>query len=317
MKTLSKCLLLFLAIICSCDDILEEDITNDTVQIIYPVANTSFDGNTVRFSWQSLDGADEYRVQITTIDQLNTIDTLVPSTELKYTLNTGDYQWRVRGENFAYQSAYTFPINFSVKETNDLSGQFVALQSPSENLYTNIPVTIFNWNTINAAESYNFQLIKKTTAGEQTVFQEANIMSNSITIEASVINEDAEYIWKLKAVNTTSESEFSERSLFLDTTAPNQPGLSEPANENTISPSMVTFNWTNGTDTGDLKSEITNTLEIAADSDFNNIVHNANTVNNSLQYEFTTPNTYYWRVIAIDAASNKSDYSIVRSIIVE
>lgn len=317
MKTLSKYFTLFLALLCACDDILEEDITNDTVQIIAPVSNASIEGNTVLFLWQNIDGADNYRIQITNEELTSTIDTLVSNTELKYTLNTGNYQWRVRAENFAYQSTYTFPVNFSVKETNDLSGQSVALQSPSENLYTNTAITIFNWDAINTAEHYNFQLIKKTTTGEQTIFQETNIMSNAITIEASLLDEDATYMWRVKAVNTTSESAFSERSFYLDTTVPNQPSLSEPANENTVSPSIVTFNWTNGSDTGAVTSEITNTLDIATDNSFNNIIHSENTVNNTLQYEFATPNTYYWRVVAMDAASNKSDYSTIRSIIVE
>ena len=203
-----------------------------------------------------------------------------------------------------------------VQESQDLTGQSVLLEVPTENIYLNVPVTIFNWEKISAADSYEFTLIKKTS-GEQVVFQDNNVTSNSISIDALLIDEDAEYIWKVKAVNTSSETAFSERSFFIDTVIPSQPTLTTPDDETTVEPSTITFNWTNGADTGAIKSSITNTLEIATDANFNSILHAEETVNNSVQYEFTNTNTYYWRVRAIDAATNQSDYSIIRSIIVE
>ena len=49
----------------TCDDILEEDITNDVVQTTAPSSNSVIEGNTVQFSWLGIDGADNYRIQIT------------------------------------------------------------------------------------------------------------------------------------------------------------------------------------------------------------------------------------------------------------
>jgi hypothetical protein len=319
MKKLNNILLLtiLLCSISSCDDILEEDITNDVVEVNTPKEGTVIEGNTVQFLWQNLEGADKYRLQVITDNQLKVVDSLLPKTELAYNLDPGNYQWRIRAENFAYKTAYTFPVNFTVEETTDLSGQSVALQSPSDNLYTNTAITIFNWKPIKVAEHYSFQLIKKANGGEQAVFQDDDIKTSSITLEASLLAEDAEYLWKVKAINTTSETAFAERTFYLDTTVPNQPTLSSPNDKDTVAPSTVTFNWANGVDPGNIKSTITNTLEIATDNNFNNIVHTASTINNSLQYEFTSKDTYYWRVIAKDKASNKSDYSIIRSIIVE
>ncbi len=316
MKTLNNTLLIILLFLSfSCDDVLEEDISNDNVQITYPTEGVTIDGNTVQFSWQNLDGADDYRIQIIKSNQTFEMDSLVSINTLTTTLDPGTYQWRVRGENFAYQTDYSFPINFSTQASINLADQDVVLLSPSDNLYTKTINTIFTWNKLTNATSYNFELVKKLS-GEQTVFQETEISSNNLTIEASLFDEDAEYIWKIKALNETSETQYSQRSVFLDRIAPNQPSLTSPADQD-VTTTVVTFNWTNGTDSGNVQSTITNTIEIASDIDFNSITHSANTSNNSVQYEFTSTGTYYWRIKAIDAATNESDYSIVRSLVVE
>ena len=98
MKTLNNTLLIILLFLSfSCDDILEEDITNDNVQTTYPTEGTTFDGNTLQFSWQNLDGADDYRIQIIKNNQIFEIDSLVSANTLTITLNPGTYQWRIRG----------------------------------------------------------------------------------------------------------------------------------------------------------------------------------------------------------------------------
>ncbi|MDO5981440.1 hypothetical protein [Flavivirga spongiicola] len=306
--------LLFIAF--ACDDILEEDITNDVVQVISPTEGTVIEGNTVQFLWQTIEGADSYRVQIIKNNQRHVADSLVTITNFTYNLDPGDYQWRIKAENFAYETDYTFPINFEMRASEDLSNQSVLLQTPSENLYTNNKNIIFTWNSLASADTYTFVLAKKL-GGEQTVFQQADITKTSLNIDPTKLDEDAEYIWKLKAINTTSETFFSVRSLFIDTVIPNQPTLSEPLDDAKVSPSSVTFNWANGADSGTIQSLITNTLEISTNADFNTIIHSASTTNNSAVYEFVTPNTYYWRIKAIDAAKNESDYSIVRSIVIE
>ncbi|MEP1490163.1 MAG: hypothetical protein ABJK28_17220 [Algibacter sp.] len=306
---------ILLLLSCACDDILEDDITNDNVQIAFPIEGSLIDGNVVQFSWQDLDGADNYRLQIIKSNQLLEVDSLITANTFDYTLSPGTYQWRIKGVNFAYETAYIFPINFSTQSSSNLTDQDVALLSPSIDLYTKNINTIFTWSKLASATSYNFELIKNL-GGEQTIFQQADILSGTLTLEASLFDEDAEYIWKVKALNETSETTNALRSLFLDRVIPSQPGLTSPTDQDTVT-TTVTFNWTNGADSGNVKSSITNTIEIASDVDFNTITHSETTSNNTVQYEFTSTGTYYWRVKAIDAASNTSDYSIVRSIIVE
>ncbi len=314
-KTIKLLALLTVTIFYSCDDILEEDITDDSIQILSPVEGTVVVGNNVQFLWQTLDGADDYRVQVLGANQIIIIDSLVSVNQLDYNLNVGNYQWRVKGENFAYETEYTFPINFSVEASEDLTTQNVILLTPSDNLYTNNADITFTWNSIATANSYTLEIVKINN-GETTIYQESDITTTSTSVESSLFDVDAQYIWKVKAVNDTSETPFSERTIYIDRIVPNVPTLNTPADSSTNS-FVVTFNWGNGTDTGNVQSSITNTIEIASDINFNTLLLSEDTVNNTYQYTFSTAGDYYWRVKAFDLAGNQSDNSITRILTVE
>lgn len=317
MKTLNKAFLLILLFlfITSCDDILEEDISDDNIQIIYPREGTVNDGNTVQFSWKHLTGADDYRIQIINENQVVVLDSLVSSNVFNYVIDPGNYDWHVRGENFAYSTLYSFPVNFTVQTSDDLSKQNVILSTPSINHYTNNTDFIFTWEGISSAATYTYELIKNLN-GEQTLIQQPGILVTSFSANSSTFDEDAEYIWRVKAINATSETIYSQRSLFIDRISPNQPSLTSPVDQ-IVTANTVVFNWTNGTDSGNVKSSISNTLQISTDIDFNTLVHTSNTSNNTYQYVFNDAGTYYWRVKAVDASTNESDFSIVRSVVVE
>ncbi|RED45644.1 fibronectin type III domain-containing protein [Seonamhaeicola aphaedonensis] len=316
MKTINSIVILsLLGLILSCDDILEDEITDDNIQIVFPLEGNIIEGNVVQFSWRPIEGADNYRIQIIKRNQVLEVDSLITQNTFQYTLNPGTYQWRVRGENFAYQTAFTFPVVFSSVASDDLTDQSIVLLSPSEQIYTNNIINFFSWEKLANTTSYRFELIKKL-AGEQTIFQETNITTENITVKHSLFDEDAEYIWKVKGLNESSETNYSQRSVFLDTEAPNQPSLTSPSDQDTLT-SSVSFNWTNGTDPGNVNSAITNSIEISSDANFNTIVHSEDTTNNTVQYDFNTTGTFYWRVKAKDAANNQSDYSNAWSITVQ
>ena len=102
MKTINKLLLaVILVITYSCDDIIEEDITDNNIIVQYPLNEQEIESNVVNFQWEELKGADDYRIQIYATGQNVMVDTLVNKANFTYNLNPGKYQWRVRGENFA------------------------------------------------------------------------------------------------------------------------------------------------------------------------------------------------------------------------
>lgn len=310
MKTLSKILLtLIIVVTYGCEDILEENITDGVVTLVSPVNNQEIVSNVVNFQWQTLKGAKDYRIQVFSENQAIVLDSLVGSNRFTFQMNPGDFQWRVRGENFAYISAYSFVSSFTVTETDDLTNQQVILLSPEVNYFNNTSL-IFNWQPINAADTYDFELIN-VTDGQVLVHQAAGLTTNSITLNNTILSDDAEYIWKVKALNgLPTSTQFTSRNFFIDRVNPNQPVNTFPTNESTQNTAQtITFTWNIPADTGIIQSTISYVIEFSNDSNFSSIFQTSNATINSFQQIFQGAGDYYWRIRAVDKAGNLSNYS--------
>lgn len=305
MKTKNKLLLLFIAVLLTaCEDIIEEDISNDVVQLIFPLNGQEIYSNVVNFQWQELNGADKYRVQVFNNNSGVVIDSLVTATNFNFPMTQGSYQWRVRGENSAYESNYTFNINFSVIETDDLTNQQVILTSPTDNLYTNNTALILNWQSLDAADTYNFELVNITN-GQTVVNQQSGLTSTSLTLSNTILQTNAQYQWKVKAVNNTSQSAFSTRSFYLDTNMPNTPTNLTPTNNSTVSTNQqISFTWSIPQDYGTIQSTISYTIEFSNTNNFTSIIQSSDVATTSFETAFTTPGEYYWRIKPKDLAGN-------------
>lgn len=304
MKTINKIILIALAFLTySCEDILEEDITNDTVQILSPANDSKIESNVVSFKWNSLKGADKYRVQVYEANQVLVLDSLTTKTSITLPLDAGNYSWRVRGENYAYESIYSFPSNFSTTIPDDLTNQQVILLSPENDKFVNFINVTLNWEKLANATSYTVKLVN--TATSQEVFSKTDVTDNSLTLALATLA-DGNYEWRLKAKNADSETkQYSARKFSVDTTPPNQPKNTLPADNSTQSSNTsVTYTWSIATDTGNAKSPVSYIVEFASDADFNSIIQTQNSNSTTLQWTFTTTGIYYWRVRAVDAAGN-------------
>lgn len=310
MKTVNKIWLLSLIlVITSCDDIFEKDITNDTIQTISPSNEAVVESNVVNFQWNSLEGADKYRIQLIASNQAIVLDSLVSKTNLTFPLTQGEYQWKVRGENFAYQSSYSTLLNLTVMETSNLANQQVVLSSPSNGFYTNDSNLTCSWLSINKAEFYDLELINMTK-GQTVVYQLSNITNTSATLNNTILSQDAEYQWKIRAVNNTSKTAFSSRSFSLDKVNPNQPQNNLPANNSVkVANQSIIFDWVSPTDTGTTQSPIAYSIEFSNSNAFTTIIQTSNSSTTTFSQIFTLSGEYYWRIKASDVAGNSSIYS--------
>lgn len=109
-----KKILLYLWLFClySCEDIIAvEDISEETVAILAPSNNSIIQTDTITFSWQPIEFADTYHLQIATPDfettQQIVEDTLITVSNFTKTLLPNEYQWRVKAINFAYETQFT------------------------------------------------------------------------------------------------------------------------------------------------------------------------------------------------------------------
>lgn len=304
MKTLNKIILIVLSIFMfSCEDILEEDITNDIVQIISPTKDAVIESNVANFKWNSLKGANKYRIQIYQSDQVLILDSLTTKTNLTLPLVAGSYMWRVRAENYAYQSTYSFPSNFSTKIPDDLTNQQVILLTPDNDKYLNFTNITLNWQELDKATSYSVRVVN--TATGQEVYPQTDVTDTFITLDLPTLA-DGNYEWRIKAKNADTETkQYGAKKFNIDTTDPNQPKNAAPADNSTQTVNTsVNYTWTIPTDTGTIKSPISYVIEFASDADFTNITQTLNSNTPTLQYTPSNIGTYYWRVRAIDLAGN-------------
>jgi len=307
-------------LIVGCDDIIEEDITDENIIITAPLSGATVVSNSVTFQWNTHSGSDEYRVQVNDASNTIVVDSLVATNSFTYPLSPGEYSWRVRGENFAYQTAYTFPATFTMEALEDMTNQEVILTSPNDNVYLNSSSNInVGWVGISTADKYTVRLIKQSTGG--IVSTSPDITTISYLLDASVMSTDDEYVWSVKAHNDATQTEtlyVNSRSVFIDTVVPILPILETPEVDATKPLSApVVFDWTNGADPGDINSPVESILEIATDDQFTSVSMvqayppSANTTES---HTFTTADDYYWRVKNKDAAGNESNYTDPRKI---
>ena len=295
--------LLFVA----CDDVLEEDISDKNITIVSPLENATVVGNTVPFQWQAVNGADTYTVQVRNASNVILVDSTVNTNALTYPLTEGTYSWRVKGGNFAYQTPYTFPVTFKIEASTDLSIQEVILNTPSDNFYTNnTNNVVVTWTGISTATSYNFALDKNVSGAVSTVDQAQGLTGVNYTIPQATFTGDAAYIWKVKALNATSQTNFSTRTIKVDTEVPGVVSFASPAADFETTETTIQFQWNNATETGVVQSPLTSVLEIATSSTFASatMVQTYEVNAETKSHTFSGNGVYYWRVRNKDAAGN-------------
>jgi len=111
------CVLSFVLSIAACEYITEvENISEKTVTVLAPKNDTVIDSIAI-FTWEALDDAENYHVQVAKPSFENAsqivVDTLVVKTSYSKALTTGSYEWRVNAENSEYKTVYSTQ-NFSV-----------------------------------------------------------------------------------------------------------------------------------------------------------------------------------------------------------
>ncbi|WP_442267060.1 hypothetical protein ACSIGC_05005 [Tenacibaculum sp. ZS6-P6] len=96
------------AILFSCEAIFVENISNKTVEVLAPKTGVTIDTGSITFSWNELEGADEYHLKIAKPNFLNAnqivLDTIITQRSFAENLIQGSYEWSVIGRNSEYES---------------------------------------------------------------------------------------------------------------------------------------------------------------------------------------------------------------------
>lgn len=299
--------ILLIVVAYSCSDFTEEDLENDTVNLLGPADAAATETQTLTFWWDFVEGADAYRLQIADPDFENIVrlelDTLIESNQFEHTLYPGDFEWRVRAENSAYVSEY-FSRRISILEPVDITKQKVVLVTPGKDANLNQQEIEFRWDELSIAHEYQFELHQGDWSGEDVL--DPNVLEETkLTLQL----DEGKYAWGVLARDTVNKEEtpFTYRNLVVDLTSPNIPTLAAPADNANVNGLTQTFTW-NYTEDNEL-TDVSFTLQIYSDQDLTSLVEEKETSLKNYDYTFSETGTYYWRVMASDEAGNESAYS--------
>lgn len=297
--------ILFAGLFCSlfaCEEILlEDDISDKNVTLVAPMNNAQFSHTGIALTWEPVENAGKYRLQIATPDFTNpmqiVLDTLISRTNFTTQLNLGNYEWRVRAQNGSYNTPYSSRF-FSVLNNEDFQNNVVNLSSPTNNLITRTAAQNLVWQSVLGANSYQVQ-----------VYDSNNNAIHDQTVTTTFYNytfPEGNYQWRVRAGNGSQYTLYSSRSILVDTTPPNTPVLTAPANNSTVSETTVNFQW--------------NRTPVAGSAEKDSIYIFTNAALTNLQFKnvattpFTTTlgaGTYYWYVKGFDQAGNSGNSSSV------
>ena len=301
----------------SCKDIVETDLSKKSLGNLVPADNIVTSSYNQTFRWDPIDGATSYNLQIAkpnfTTPIAYFLDTTIKTNQFTSTLIPGIYQWRVKALN---KSSYTAFItnNLTIDSSLNLTTQFVLLSTPANNVYLNNLTSSFSWQALANANSYLFQVLSNDTL---IATQSSTTTSLSYTFSG-----EGTYTWKISGQNTLSTSQpSSARTITIDTTRPLLPIAVFPIFD-TIHANPIQLKWNITASTNSFANSDFCELQISRDSTFAAITTDGKDTimsveTNPMVYNFygaTIGQNYYWRVKAVDNASNSSAYFTRRRI---
>lgn len=261
--------------------------------------------NNVTFTWDSVPGASNYRVQIsegsTFNDQNLIVDTLIARRTLTYFLpkSLQDYSWRVRAEYSGNSGLWSDTIRFQTSFAPPVH------ISPRSGDTTSISV-VFRWQTdipmsyvrIQVSDTSDFRFLNRIKHDIK------DIRSDSVVLEMPRFFR--KYYWRLQVSDTYCYSDWSTPQMFVTTLLP--PTLLAPLNNAKKQPLSIDFQWSR------VEGALTYEIQISKDPNFSTIyTGRSGLVTNVVTIKELQPSTtFYWRVKAKND-EGESKWSVVYS----
>ncbi len=288
----------------SCTDIIEPNISEEKVVLLAPSDSIKTIYSSQTFWWEEVTNANSYNIQIVAPDfdfiERLILDTVIETNKFSISLYPGQYQWQVRALNYSYGTSFTTNTLF-IDSTLDLSHQLIVLVSPNNNDTSNVSYKELRWEYLYNATNYVLVI-----ENQEGIILNDTVLTNTYSVD---IASDGNYVWKVKAYNTYTETVFFQRNFFYYSYIPNAPSLNTPTNESIFnSTDLVQFSWSRDEHT---VPSIKDSIYISNDSLFSNYFIKDFLKNPNYESEFEQ-GVYYWKVKSIDKAGNKSGFSETR-----
>lgn len=303
----AKLLLVFLAALpvllahTSCSEVFEYSIAQEQVVILSPGPDYRTNNYTLTFWWEKVEGATRYELQVVSprFDSVRTlaVDTVVAGNKFACSLAPGTYQWRLRAVNGSSRTEY-FTRTLYIDATA-LPAQAVLLTGPADNAALNASAA-FRWETLYGAQRYRLQVDSLNFAAGAAPLFDQLVTGTEYTY---AFPGEGHFQWRVRAENDQEQSQWSRvRRVTYDATPPASVALTAPANNAVNQPVQVPLRWTAGQPGDSFKIFLYKNTE-------NNLVHTFSAATNTYSYNGAKGEVIFWRVKAVDAAGNESDFS--------
>lgn len=296
-------LIILILTLSACDDIIEKDISNETVTVISPPDQFVPSSTTVNFLWDFVDGADEYQLEVVRgrFDSIVAfvLDTFVTVNQFTANFTPGEYQWSLRAINSEYSTGFV-TRTFRIDSTTNIGLSTLILSFPADGSVFPDSALTLSWEELFGATQYIVRVSDRSTGN--IVINDTT--SNSFYFTDNVLRTNT-YDWGVKAINEDSETAFSASSFEIDQISPSQPVLISPTNTvlTSVGPS-VQFDWQSELDNNGAFDSIFIRLDTVGSLPLVFQVTQSSFISDSLATA-----TYLWRVKSIDKAGNESALS--------
>lgn len=305
-------ILLLILFFTSCSDFLEDDLTEDSIELITPMNNIVTLESNMTFTWEALEGATGYEIQIVA-PSFDSILSFVAKTDLGNTIRfdtsllAGSYEWKLIGYNSAYETeSDIFQFEILEDTLGSLLGKSISLLSPANNEITNDTTISFLWENLPDALTYSIQVADPDFSNSTFIFVDEEIAGDNYSTPL----DEGTYRWRVRGENDISVSPYIERVFTIDRTPPNAPTLIAPIQGDTIT-LPVTLSW-------DFDATAAmDTVYVYSDSLMSAPILQVATTDADLEFDDNTFNKYYWRVRSADSAGNTSDFSSLEKFYVQ
>lgn len=212
---------------------------------------------------------------------------------------------------YKLSSLLAFTVLLLVSSCDDLiepklSDKTITILAPADSSVQSNTTITFWWNEVSGASKYNIQIVNPSFSNIQYLVADSMVSGDKFTVGL----QPGHYEWRIKAVNSSTETPFATFSFTVDSSL-NLSGqnvqLLSPINNSISTQLSQTFVWAHMYYADDYRFEIL--------SSFGNVIYtNAALTTTQTSYTFTTDGTYTWRVRAQNGSS-VSSYSQANIII--
>lgn len=214
----SKYIFFVILMVLSCDDIIEQDISKQSVRLRAP--SNGYDGNQgdLTFWWDEVDGASKYRLTVASplIDsaEILVLDTVITKTQFTASIPSGKLQWCVMAMNGYYTTKYfcnLMTLDSIAIDEKDISDKKIVLQSPSDKLKTDEEDQILWWEKLDGAIKYHLIVASPDVSNVIKLVADTIITNNTFNVTLPVGKSQ----WCVKGKNGTYETTYTCRTIEI------------------------------------------------------------------------------------------------------